>query len=166
MSTDRRTLIMRNLRDTLRATPGIKGAVDEAPREDELRTAATIKRPLPFAWVFERESEEPVSRSTGLLFEALPVTVELVYEFTPSHDTEDCRAKGRRLLADIQTAIAADLQRGRDEENNAPYAIDTEEVGNAIVPLPQKNLAVVGVDYRVTFYRAIKDPRSIRAVAA
>lgn len=149
-------LIMANLVETLRQIPGVRGVIDEAPREHEQAQPFTAME-VPFVWVWEGEELPDATQSTDHLHCPLPVTVEAVFVYEPN-GANGLRRRGRRLKAQIQAALAADVGRGRDPETGAPQAFDTLERSNLVGMLPEMGYGCVRLEYEITYLRRFTSP--------
>lgn len=150
---------MANLGTTLRAIDGVRTVVLEAPRESE-----TIRpQSLPHIWCWEGPEGPPVNSGTGMLKCELPINVEIVFRHD---DRTPLRSEGRKWIARIQQALAADVGRGIDASVNAAHAVDTSEQGNAIAETPTDGFGVAHLDYLITYNRARNNPYGLTPVAA
>ena len=151
---------MANLYATLRAIPGVRTVVLEAPREGESLTPET----MPHVWCWEGTAPPPTDSGTDMLQCHLPVTVQLVFR----HGDGQLRAEGRKWQAKLQAALAADIGRGRDETVNAAFAVDTSEGETLITQTPKAGFGVVHLDLDIMWNRHRRNPYGLTppAVAA
>jgi hypothetical protein len=161
VSSNRET-IMQSLLDAIIVTDGINGAVDDLPPLNYAESPP-MPRPgygearRPFAFVFEGEEQPEADAYMAQYVCNLPVTVELVYDFSRSDAANGCKRKGRELLGRMQAALMVDPNRTQRAQN-------TVETFNAVEEaVPEENIGVAVWRGVVTYVRSRSDPNSLEA---
>lgn len=145
----RRERIIANVLEVVKSSGIVRGATDEPP-------FGYLEKDPSWAWVFEGNEMrlESGRKLAGKTERALEIHVHQTYRFVPGDPLRDLHAFGRTLLADMQTLLMADLQRG-----GAAWL--TEEGGNAIgTPVgTEKPIGILATIWVVRYDTPFQDPR-------
>ena len=140
-----RTLVVRNMLDTVRTCASVVGGFEYDRPFDRARKV------MPAGWLYDYD-EHYNNKATQKLFCDLNIGIEIGFRFTDKGD-DTLRNVGNGLLRDILKVVMADVTRGQ-------LAVSTMPVLSNIVDLSAEDdrLGELGVLFTVNYWMSLTDP--------